>query len=69
MDASRHKADNLESYRLYYNLIKSKIKEKGVRTEDTYNIDEKGFILGVLNKSRRVFTKDAFQRKRVLANT
>ena len=33
-----------------------------------YNIDEKGFLIGLLIKAKRVFTKAAFKTKALLSN-
>ena len=36
-----------------------------VELEDTYNIDEKGFLLGQLLKVKRVFSRAAFESGRI----
>jgi hypothetical protein len=48
MESSRHKADNGERYRLYFGLLARKVAEFEVDTENTYNMDEKGFMIGVI---------------------
>ena len=65
MDAVRHKADPAINYELYFGLLQQKITEYDVEAEHTYNMDEKGFAIGVIGKSKRVFSKDAYQKKRV----
>jgi hypothetical protein len=37
--------------------------EHNVLPENTYNIDEKGFIIGVIKKGKRVFNKALFGKK------
>jgi hypothetical protein len=49
-----------------------KIAEYDVQPENTYNIDEKGFIIGVCSRSKRVFDKLLFgwrQYKQSLYNS
>lgn len=60
MDLARYKVDTMHAYKAYFDLVKAKIKEYSIRTEDTYNIDEKGFLIGFLTKSKRIFIKEAF---------
>jgi hypothetical protein len=38
-------------------MLHSKMQEHGVDARNTYNIDEKGFHIGVSKRSKRVFTK------------
>ena len=65
MESSRHKADSAEKYKLYFQLLHLKIKEHEVLPENTYNMDEKGFMIGVIGRSKRVFDKVLFQERRV----
>jgi hypothetical protein len=45
MDSNRHKADSYEKYKLYFNLLHSKMQEYEVEAENVYNMDEKGFMI------------------------
>ena len=36
--------------------------EYNIQPENTYNMDEKGFLLGVLQKMKRVYTKEALEQ-------
>ena len=65
-DSSRFKADSKHSYKLYFDLVELKINKYNVQVHNMYNIDEKGFLIGFLTKSKRVFTKAAIQQKRLL---
>ena len=65
-DASRHKADSERSYKLYFELVEQKIQQYEIQAQNMYNMDEKGFLIGFLAKSKRVFTKAALTSKRVL---
>ncbi|KAF2422142.1 hypothetical protein EJ08DRAFT_726312 [Tothia fuscella] len=74
IDHSRIKADNPYKYKLYFEKVFSllaycvcsnnrqvakKIHEYKILPQNTYNMDEKGFLIGVLQKTRRIFTKSA----------
>lgn len=64
MDTNRHNTDSSERYRLYLNLLHGKVTEFDVLPENTYNMDEKGFMIGVLGKTKRVFDKALHKAKR-----
>jgi transposase len=57
IDRNRHNADSEERYKLWFDMLHSKIQEYSVEADDTYNMDEKGFFVGITNRSKRVFTK------------
>ncbi|KAF7577484.1 hypothetical protein PtrM4_017240 [Pyrenophora tritici-repentis] len=58
---NRFKADSAFKYRLYFELLKRKIEQYNVDHRHIYNMDEKGFLIGVLSKMKRVFSKSAFE--------
>jgi hypothetical protein len=64
METNRHDADNGERYRLYFGLLTKKVKEFEVLPRDTYNMDEKGFMIGVIGKTKRVFDKVLYKDRR-----
>ena len=66
IDLSRTKADSKRSYTFYFDLLEHKIHQCNVQARDMYNMDEKGFLIGFLTKARRIFTKSAFESKRLL---
>ena len=57
MDAERHNADLNVKYNRYFNLLHKKIEKYKVQSHNTYNIDEKGFMIGVIRRSKRTFTR------------
>jgi AraC-like DNA-binding protein len=57
IDRVRHKADSKHKYSLYFNLLHQKMLEYEVEPENVYNIDEKGFLIGITGRSKRVFSK------------
>jgi hypothetical protein len=63
MDSNRHKADSYEKYKLYFNLLHSKMQEYEVEAENVYNTDEKGFMIGTIGRSKRVFSKQSWDAK------
>jgi hypothetical protein len=52
MDNSRHKADSGRKYSLYFDLLHEKIEHYHIEARHIYNMDEKGFMLGVISRSR-----------------
>jgi hypothetical protein len=53
MDSNRHKADSYERYKLSFNLLHSKMQEYEGEAENVYNMDEKGFMIGVTKQPTR----------------
>jgi hypothetical protein len=64
MEGNHHDADNGERYRLYFDLLTRKIKGFDVLPRDTYNMDKKGFMIGVIGKTKRVFDKVLYKERR-----
>jgi hypothetical protein len=58
MDCNRHEADLEHKYSLYFDLLKWKLSEYSVLPENTYNMDEKGFMIRKTGRSKRVFSRD-----------
>lgn len=42
------------------------MKEYGILTKNTYNIDEQGFLIGVLQRRHRVFNRALFEQGKLL---
>jgi hypothetical protein len=57
MDRNRNKANSEHKYSLYFNLLEWKLSKYSVLLENTYNIDEKGFIIRKTGRSKRVFSR------------
>jgi len=47
-DLSQKKANSLEAYRRYFKLLFEKIDEYNISPQNSYNMDKKGFLIGVL---------------------
>jgi hypothetical protein len=69
IDSVRHQADSGYKYKLYFDLLFTKIQEYEIEPGNTYNMYEKGFMIGVLGRSKRVFSKNTWVKKRVRAPT
>jgi hypothetical protein len=67
IDRVRHKADSKYKYSLYFDLLHQKMLEYEVEPENVYNMDEKGFLIGITGRSKRVFSKALWARKEVTA--
>jgi hypothetical protein len=63
MDTVRHAADSGDKYKLYFNMLQAKIAYYNVEVENTYNIDEKGFIVGAVGRQKQIFTKSRYAKK------
>jgi hypothetical protein len=62
IDMDRKKADSAHKYALYFALLGCKIKQYNLGLEQIYNIDEKGFMLGVTTKRKRIFTQRKYEQ-------
>jgi hypothetical protein len=67
MDADRHNADSYSKYKLYFDLLQAKIDEYNVEVGDTYNVDEKGFMIGTTTRTKHVFSRRMWEKKEVRA--
>lgn len=68
MDSTRHQADSGDKYSLYFDLLGDKIKEYDIEPRHTYNMDEKGFLTGIIGRSKRVFSRRMWEKKEVRAS-
>lgn len=65
MDSNRHNAESEYKYKLYFKLLQQKITQYSLEPEHTYNMDEKGFAIGVLGRSKRIFSRRQYEKKEV----
>jgi hypothetical protein len=63
IDCNRHQADSHEQYDSYFKLLHGKMRKYNVEPRNTYNMDEKGFFVGITTRSKRVFSKAVWQAK------
>jgi hypothetical protein len=57
MDSVRHNADSESKYNLYFDLLYQKMEEYQVEPQNIYNMDKKGFLIGIMGRSKRIFNK------------
>jgi hypothetical protein len=62
MDRSRKRADSAFKYALYFELLARKIEEYKIDSEHMYNMDEKGFLIGITLKQKRIFSRQGYER-------
>jgi hypothetical protein len=65
MDATRQAANSHFKYKLYFDLLHSKMEEHSVLPHNTYNMDKKGFMIGVIRCSKRSFTQAQWKKREV----
>ncbi|KAG9191048.1 hypothetical protein G6011_09136 [Alternaria panax] len=61
----RVKADSAAKYNLYFKLLHQKIEEYNVSPTHIFNMDEKGFQLGRVGRTKRIFSKALYKQKGV----
>ena len=69
IDSQRKGADSKRQYEFYFNLVKQKITQYSILQSNTYNMDEKGFSLGTMNKHHRIFNRIAVDKHRIVGAT
>jgi hypothetical protein len=68
IDRSRHQADSQLKYNLYFELLRSKLSQYDIEPCNMYNMDEKGFMLGILTRSKRVFSRRLYEKGKIKAH-
>jgi len=68
MDRTRHLADPKSKYRLYFELLHQTITEYQLEARDIYNMDEKGFLISLIGRSKRILSRRQWQKKEVRAS-
>ena len=61
IDRGRKSADSAFKYALYFELMQRKIQQYEVEAAHMYNMDEKGFLLGMLQKGKRYFSRRKYE--------
>jgi hypothetical protein len=63
LDRVRHEADLEYKYKLYFDLLHGKMLEYDIEERNTYNMDKKGFAIGLTKRTKRVFSKAIWEAK------
>ena len=61
IDNARKRAESGFYFKLYFKLLGKKIEEYKIKRHNRYNIDEKGFLVSMLIRVKRVFSKAVFK--------
>jgi len=61
IDINRKRANSAFKYLLYFKLLRRKIKQYKVDPQHIYNMDEKGFLIGILLRIKRIFSKRRYE--------
>lgn len=62
IDLARHKADSEALYRQYFTILRQRMDQYSIQPQNSYNMDEKGFLIGHLQKVKRIFPKALMQQ-------
>jgi hypothetical protein len=57
MDCMRHQVDSKAKHRLYFELLHQKITLYHLEACDIYNMDDKGFLISLIGRSKRIFSR------------
>jgi hypothetical protein len=57
IDSNYYNTDFYTKYKLYFNLLQRKIAKYKVNAKHTYNIDKKGFIIGITTRAKYMFSR------------
>jgi hypothetical protein len=62
MDSNRKRADSAYRYSRYFDLLAQKLDKYNVDPGNIYNMDEKGFLIRMLSKGLRIFSKRKYKQ-------
>jgi hypothetical protein len=65
MDRVRQQADSGVKYKQYYDLLHEKMVEYAILPRNIFNMDEKGFLIGLTGRSKRIFSKRMWEKGEV----
>ncbi|TAQ86407.1 hypothetical protein B7494_g5258 [Chlorociboria aeruginascens] len=64
MDQKRIKSEFPKAYELFYQLLFEAIENHNITADNIYNVDEKGFLIGIGSKMRRIMSREAYEQGR-----
>jgi hypothetical protein len=67
IDAVRYAADSYYKYELYFHYLYSKIKEYNIMPENSYNMNKKSFMIGIIGHAKQMFSQGQWEKKEVTA--
>jgi hypothetical protein len=66
LDLERHKAESEPSFRQHFNILRQNMDHYSIQPQNCYNMDEKGFLIGHLQKVQRIFPKALMKQQNLL---
>ncbi|EDN02335.1 predicted protein [Histoplasma mississippiense (nom. inval.)] len=66
LDQKRKQADNSYYFEHFFTLLQEKIKQYNILPQNTYNFNEKGFLLGLLHTLKRIVSIEALKWKHTI---
>jgi transposase-like protein len=68
MDRERHQADSGQRYNHFFEELYDQIVRHEIEPRHSYNMDEKGFLLGCIGKSKRLFSRTLWEQGGIKTN-
>jgi hypothetical protein len=68
MDRDRHQADSGHRYKAFFEEIYDQMTRHEIEPRQSYTMDEKGFLLGRIGKSKRIFSKALWEQGGIQKN-
>ena len=65
IDKVRHNADSEAKHKAHFHVLHSKMEEYVIEARHTYNMDEKGFAIEKINRTKRIFSRRQWEEKEV----
>ena len=65
LNKKRSRANSTYKYSLYFELIRQKIEEYQIKPRHTYNIDKKDFLIRILIKIKKIFSRLRYKEDRI----
>lgn len=61
MEMVATKANSEREYSFYFHLLRENVEQYCVETRHIYNMNEKGFLLGVVGRSKSIFSRTLYE--------
>ena len=61
LNYNRSRVDSAFKYLLYFKLLRKKIKQYNIEPQYIYNINKKGFLIGIVSKTKRIFLRRRYK--------
>lgn len=68
IDWDRHKAGSMTKHILYFELLHDSLRESEVQPSHIFNMDEKGFMIGILERQKTVFGREVYRQRKVTSS-